>query len=251
MKKVFTNVSLLLLMGVTLFFVSCNENDPLPVPMSGFSVIDADILEKGVPVKFVNESTNAASYMWDFDDGTKDSLNASPEHIFTAAGTYEVKLISTSQDGQTSEQMVPVEIKSRYLTAFSIENISFANPDGNPWDDDDTGPDVIFIFNPQSATDLEEFIITDTVQDVQPKMLPLIWEFNENSFVELSDEMYDLFLIDADPEKAEDPKYDVMFGIEFNPVIYNFTSKGSDNSGFMQISLGGFAIDMFLEFSLQ
>ena len=63
--------------------------------------------------------------------------------------------------------------------------------------------------------------------------------------------IYDLVLLDDDPEKPEDPKFDVMFGIEFDPVLYNIGIKGDDDSGFLQISIGGFAIDLILNYELQ
>ena len=254
MKKLFTHISLALCLGAIVFFTSCNETDPLPISKAGFEVQDEDVLEKYVPVKFNNLSTNASSFMWDFGDGNFDSLSIAAEHIYSEAGTYDVTLTATTDDGQTSTEMKSVEIKTRVLVAFTVANIDFLNrsdPENPiPWDDDGTGPDLIFIFGAQSA-DIEDFIFTDTTHNLTAAELPLDWEFPEGNGMELNSELYDLVLLDADPEKAEDPKYDVMFGIEFDPVQYGFSVKDANDNGLIQVSIGGFAIDLFVTFYLQ
>ena len=70
--------------------------------------------------------------------------------------------------------------------------------------------------------------------------------------MELGNELYDLFLIDDDPEKESDPKYDVLLGVEFNPVLYEFTGLLDENIGYLQISTAdGVAIDLYVTFELQ
>lgn len=250
MKNIITNVSLVLTIGVVIFISSCNETDPLPISKAGFEVIDQNKLEKFVPVKFVNLSTNSATFRWDFGDGTFDSLNISPEHTYLDEGTYDVSLIATTEDGQESTEIQSVDIKKRVLVAFSVTNISFVDENGEPWDDDGTGPDLVFIFGAQSA-DLDDYIFTDTAKNLTPADLPLDWEFQAGDDMELNSELYDLVLVDADPEKAEDPKFDVMFGVEFDPVLYDFEIKDDDDNGLLQVSLGGFAIDLFVIYELQ
>jgi len=46
-------------------------------------------------VTFVNTSTSALTYLWDFDDNTT-STAANPTHTFTDTGTYKVMLIATN-----------------------------------------------------------------------------------------------------------------------------------------------------------
>ncbi len=51
-------------------------------------------------VHFVNASSNATSYLWDFDSGNEQSAEVSPEFIFPShIGTYSVKLIATNDEG--------------------------------------------------------------------------------------------------------------------------------------------------------
>ncbi len=62
--------------------------------------------------QFTNNTTNANSYLWQFGDGnTSTSLN--PVHIYTANGTYTVKLIATNNCGMdTSTNTVVVVLSS-------------------------------------------------------------------------------------------------------------------------------------------
>lgn len=258
-KKTFTQLSSTIVLGLLITLYSCSEKDPLPMSQASFDVQNAATLEKDVPVKFINASTNAASFVWDFGDGTFDSTSVAPDHTYVEEGTYDVTLTAVTEDGQTSSETKPVDIKTRVLVAFSIANIDFVKRFDEtgmpldppvPWDEDETGPDLIFIFGAQSA-DLEDIIFTDTVPDLEPKDLPLEWEFPQGQGLELTSETFDLVLLDADPEKPEtENQFDLMFAIELDPVQYVFSIKEEDQ-GLMQVSIGGFAIDLYLTFELQ
>ena len=246
-------------MALTFLYYSCDKTDPLPISIAGFTVQNADELERNVPVQFINTSTNAASFKWDFGDGTSDSTNVAPAHTYQDEGTYDVTLTATTEDGQTSSETKSVEIKKRVLVAFSVINIDFVkrfDELGNPldppvpWDEDGSGPDLVFIFGAQSAM-LEDFIFTDTATNLSPADLPLDWEFSQGDGLELTDEIHELVLLDADPEKPEDPRFDLMFSITMNPVSYPFSVRDENDNGLLQVSIGGFAIDLFVTFELQ
>lgn len=76
------------------------HGSPLPtayfiaVPLSG---------RRPLTVNFVNSSSNATSYQWDFGDG-KTSTVKDPIHIYTSPGTYSVSLTATNSRG--SKKMV-------------------------------------------------------------------------------------------------------------------------------------------------
>jgi PKD repeat protein len=55
----------------------------------------------GSTATFANSSTNSLSYAWDFGDGT-GSIDANPDHTYTADGTYEVVLTSTNLCGTST-----------------------------------------------------------------------------------------------------------------------------------------------------
>lgn len=66
--------------------------------------ISASVTEGPAPleVSFTAEvQGTAASYMWDFGDGSTSS-DVSPTHTFTTEGTYTVRLVVTAPDGSTA-----------------------------------------------------------------------------------------------------------------------------------------------------
>ena len=61
----------------------------------------ADIVCLGYPTHFTDQSVatdGIASWKWDFKDGTTSSIQ-NPVHTFGTSGTYNVKLVITSNGG--------------------------------------------------------------------------------------------------------------------------------------------------------
>ncbi|WP_282074029.1 PKD domain-containing protein [Polaribacter atrinae] len=58
-------------------------------------------------IVFRSYSTDAASYLWDFGDGTTSS-EANPDYTYTKGGEYNVKLTTTSSDGLIAIDSVTV-----------------------------------------------------------------------------------------------------------------------------------------------
>ena len=52
-------------------------------------------------VKFTNQSSNAISYEWDFDDGTSNTM-ANPTKTYNQNGTYVVTLKAFGEAGSNS-----------------------------------------------------------------------------------------------------------------------------------------------------
>jgi hypothetical protein len=59
-------------------------------PLANFISSDSG----GGQISFTNKSINATDYLWDFGDGTI-SVAINPIHIFTTAGTFNVKLLAS------------------------------------------------------------------------------------------------------------------------------------------------------------
>lgn len=59
-------------------------------PTAGFSVVNNGSTA-GTAIQFVNQSSGATSYHWDFGDGTF-SCAENPVHVYNAPGVYTVKL---------------------------------------------------------------------------------------------------------------------------------------------------------------
>lgn len=62
-----------------------------PGPVAGFT---AGSVCLGETVHFVNTSTGATSYLWDFGDGTGTSSLQNPTHVYTTGNTFTITLIS-------------------------------------------------------------------------------------------------------------------------------------------------------------
>ena len=107
MKKLFKNWAVLPVAVLTFaLIVSCDEDDPAPiVPTAAFSYDNSDFT-----VTFTNESENAVSFSWDFGDDSGTSTDVSPEYTYDAYGTYPVTLTVTSEEGETDETTVNVEV---------------------------------------------------------------------------------------------------------------------------------------------
>lgn len=77
-------------------------------------------------VTFTNSSTNAASYIWDFGDGTGSSIDMNPTYSYSSSGTFDVKLTSVNtkcgNDDITIQLTVgnTLGIDNEILNAFSI-----------------------------------------------------------------------------------------------------------------------------------
>lgn len=80
----------------------------------------------GEEVTFVNLSSNATSYLWDFDDGTT-STSVEPKHTFTAEKTYKVKLTATG--GSESESITKNVVVSAAGATIPVAQFTIApNP---------------------------------------------------------------------------------------------------------------------------
>jgi len=61
-------------------------------------------------VNFSNGSTNATSYIWNFDDGTANSTATAPTHVFTNPGVYDVKMVAINPNACKTHDTVTLQI---------------------------------------------------------------------------------------------------------------------------------------------
>ena len=131
--------------------------DPLPVANFSFS---GNTNLPPCQVNFVNSSTNASTYVWDFGDGTQTSTQQNPQHTFTAGGTYSVQLTATGSGGSnstTKSVSIPYPVPVANFSFTGANNtapctVSFTNTSTNAtsyiWDFGD-GSQTSTLTNPQ------------------------------------------------------------------------------------------------------
>ncbi|TRZ47911.1 MAG: PKD domain-containing protein, partial [Dehalococcoidia bacterium] len=102
--------------------------------VAGFSA-DLTAADTGDTIQFTNATTGGATpytYEWDFNnDGTVDSIEASPTHIYTTAGTYTVSLTVTDSQARTDTETKTdyINIIAELVADFSAD-ATVANVDG-------------------------------------------------------------------------------------------------------------------------
>lgn len=112
---------------------ACNSPDSVSVTVSfNGNMVEADFIggnfcSNDNSLSFVNTSTNATAYEWDFGDGNSSS-DATPTHTFAEPGTYTVTLISSNPGScnlyDTATQIIniyPNPIASFYFTPMTPE----------------------------------------------------------------------------------------------------------------------------------
>ena len=253
MKKFYTNKVLYLIVALGIFTFACDSSDPLPMSSASFKVTTI-APEIDLPVQFENLSLNAAAYSWDYGDGSKDSLVTDPSHTYDTPGSYTVTMTAYTQDGQKSESIQDIDVGERYLTAMYLINISMTDPEGNPWDDDGSGPDVFFQFFPDDIENEEDFIgvFYDSLNvgsNVTPTGIDGIQDYKllNKNYVVLTEE------INVD-DLEEDPRF--MYGIVFNPIIpeddFITVTKREDGTGDIVIPFADLdQFQYYLEFEIK
>ena len=106
MKTIVLIASLIILLVSPSCHKGGGEEDNSPVAkfsLSGYEV------PTPTTITFINISTNASSYLWNFGDGTT-STQFNPTHVYGAAGTYMIKLDATGPGGtNTACKLLTVE----------------------------------------------------------------------------------------------------------------------------------------------
>lgn len=140
-KKIIT-----LAITATVLFTQCSkESSPAPAPTA--PVADYAYTGANGPapctVQFLNASTNATSYNWDFgDNGISTAEN--PSHTFMNSGVYTVKLTAKGAGGsnQTTQTInIGAAYTKCFITSVTINSIPFTDGSGAGWDIS-SGPDV-------------------------------------------------------------------------------------------------------------
>lgn len=124
-------------------------------------------------VSFINTSTNAISYAWNFGDGTQ-STSENPTHTYSGNGVYTVQLVATSANGcqNTTTQTVTMDQLGLDLNTANASIQVYPNP----------VTDILFISNEK----LEKLNIQ--IMDINGRVIYLTTEYTSNSMIEISTE---------------------------------------------------------------
>lgn len=90
-------------------------------PTAAFSALNTTSCT-GRTITFVNGSTGATSYFWNFGDGNT-STAANPTHFYAAPGTYSVTLTATNANGCQDFIALP-----NYITISQTPDVNFSSP---------------------------------------------------------------------------------------------------------------------------
>lgn len=108
-------LSLLLCCSVWLLF-SCSSDGPAPRPEASFTFSIGNNGE----VQFINGSTHATSYTWDFGDGQPWSYDENPSYTYDDNEIYNVTLTASGEGGEaTTTRSVSITGVSGTLTFWN------------------------------------------------------------------------------------------------------------------------------------
>jgi gliding motility-associated-like protein len=86
----------------------------------------------------IDQSTSINGYLWVFGDGSPNSTTGNPSHVYSASGTYNVKLVTTSANGCSDSVSNAVKVYAAPTSAFIAGNTclfdsaTFTNTSINP-----------------------------------------------------------------------------------------------------------------------
>lgn len=116
-----------------------------------FDVSDDTVFLNDPVVLFYNNSQNAASYLWDFGDGSQ-STDFNPYHVYATTGQFEVSLVSVPAQCTSDTSLQTIVVMP--ISAIDDHNMSsihlFPNPAGE------------FISTSFSFDDETIYVITET-----------------------------------------------------------------------------------------
>lgn len=223
---------------------SCSGDDtPVIKPITSFEQ-DRLFIEPGEAVTFTNTSENGATYFWDFGDNTTSS-EENPVHEYQETGEYIIRLTVTSSTGERIATTSSVLVGNRWALGIRVESINFLDPDGNPWDEDDSGPDLLIDFF--KASDLRsEFFLNfgdDYVESDFPAGGPLPPEFQ----VMFTDEDWQLVFFDNEPPLAVPLNSTEMARFTFNPMTIETEKDYVLGGGVFEVVGNGYRFSLLFQ----
>jgi PKD repeat protein len=109
-----------LLIILPLLLISCNKSpDP---PIAEFTMEVTGDPEVGKELRFINNSSNAVSFDWDFGDGY-GSDEDEPDYTYNSTGTFTVTLTATGEDGDEDKAELVINVFVPTLLVVEVRDI--------------------------------------------------------------------------------------------------------------------------------
>lgn len=91
---------------------------------------DLDVSYCNNTISIKNKSINQISFLWDFGDGTLDSLNSNPSHSYQATGKYSIKLFVNRNYSCSDSISKSLDFETFKPTPPIVPNVFTPNGDG-------------------------------------------------------------------------------------------------------------------------
>jgi PKD repeat protein len=147
MKKLTNEFNVISALFIALSFLGCSDDDAVVVNKLSAGFTQTMNQNTGT-VTFINTSTEANSYAWDFGDGTFSTL-INPIKVYSAGGLYQVVLQVRNDAGASASSEDSLQIDELFDGGLLI-NGDFENGN-NPWiqgvDDNNPAPIVTVMDN--------------------------------------------------------------------------------------------------------
>ena len=208
-------------------------------PIANFEQ-DKFIIEEGDEVSFINLSKDAVSFQWDFGDGSTSELT-NPKHIYTEIGEYPVRLIVTSSTGDRVATSATIKVGRRLAAIFLIWNIEFNRDNGDPWDSDGSGPDLIFSYGPNAENNAT---VINMGQNFRQEDLPFGDILNPLQQRLLTNEEWTVKLRENDPSFLDLNQSEEMVKFTINPVTMDSNIDNIEGQGSIVMRKGNYHIEI-------
>ena len=221
-----------------IFLYACGGGDddqPQIIPTAAFSQ-DRQVIEANEVVSFTNSSSDAVSFLWNFGDNST-SANENPTHAYATTGNYTVTLTVTSSSGNEAMVTSSVTVGNRWVTEVAIEAISFTNTNGEPWDDDGSGPELLFGFFPVGAQTFSTFVLGENLTESD---LPFGGPINAQDQIMFTNQDWSFVFIDNEDPLIDPNTSEFMAGFNLNPVTIESTKDYDTGEGLFQVTLDGY-----------
>lgn len=184
---------------ILLTLYSCQQ-DKMLCPPNNITDIQADYFRLGIgnTINFSAPKLKDANYFWDFGDG-ETSDKRSPHKVFYEQGSYTITLTieqSANECFDAREIIIPKSFNigpGLFIEKIKIKNFRLKKEDGNDWDDDQSGPDIIL--------NLGDVVISEVIDNFSVRNLPYEWDLSEYN---IPYEGYKLKILDQDGDNNQE-----------------------------------------------